>query len=282
MLNYHSSAMLMRMRRLHRHGDGRLFIVPLDHSVADGPILPGGELDPLIGSLARSGVDAVVLHKGRLPYVSPSRFADIGLIVHLSASTVHAPDPDAKYLVASVETAVRLAADAVSVHVNLGSDGEHRQIADLAAVADACHQWNIPLLAMMYPRGPRIQDPHDATLLAHAASLATDLGADIVKLPWARTAAEMVDVVSQSAIPVITAGGPAGGDTGTLLAQVSRMLGAGTAGVAMGRNVFQAADPGRIARQVADIIHRPHSPAPGDRISFADSVRDDTELSLRH
>jgi 2-amino-4,5-dihydroxy-6-oxo-7-(phosphonooxy)heptanoate synthase len=245
----------MRICRLHRYGDDRLFVVPLDHSVADGPILPGNQLDPLIGTLASNGVDAVVLHKGRVPFVDPRRFAHIGLIVHLSASTMHARDPDAKYLVASVETAVRMAADAVSVHVNLGSDEEATQIADLGAVADACAAWSIPLLAMMYPRGPRISDPRDPALLAHAASLATDLGADIVKLPWAHSAQEMSDVVRQSAIPVITAGGPAEQDPSTLLAHVSRMLEGGTAGVAMGRNVFQAPDPGKAARRVAEVIH---------------------------
>ncbi|MEU7230364.1 2-amino-3,7-dideoxy-D-threo-hept-6-ulosonate synthase [Streptomyces chrestomyceticus] len=253
--NHRATAALMRMCRLHRFGDDRLFIVPLDHSVADGPILPGDQLDPLIGTLADNGVDAVVLHKGRVPFVDPRRFADIGLIVHLSASTMHAPDPDAKYLVASVETAVRLAADAVSVHVNLGSDDESTQIADLSAVADACATWRVPLLAMMYPRGPRITDPRDPVLLAHAASLATDLGADIVKLPWAHNAAEMKDVVRQSAIPVITAGGPVERDLSGILSQVSHMLDGGTAGVAMGRNVFQAADPGKVARRVAELVH---------------------------
>ncbi|MDT0444204.1 beta/alpha barrel domain-containing protein [Streptomyces johnsoniae] len=123
-------------------------------------------LAPRVGTLASNGVDAVVPHKGRVPFVDPRRFAGLGLILHLSASTVHAPDPDAKCLVASVESAVRLAAEAVSVHVNLGSDDERRQIADLAAVADACTEWGLPLLAMMYPRGPRITNQRDPALRA--------------------------------------------------------------------------------------------------------------------
>lgn len=255
MMPYRSSAALVRIQRLYRHGDGRLFVVPLDHSVSDGPIVAGSRLDSLIGTLAGSGVDAVVLHKGRLPFVDPGHFTRIGLIVHLSASTAHAPDPDAKYLVASVETAVRMAADAVSVHVNLGSDDERRQIADLGAVADACAEWNIPLMAMMYPRGPRITNPRDPALLAHAASLATDLGADIVKLPAADSPADMADVVSQSAVPVITAGGPVNRSPADVLSHVSHMLNAGTAGVAMGRNVFGAPDAGWMARRVADVVH---------------------------
>lgn len=255
MSSYRSSAAWRRLLRLYRHGDERLFVVPLDHSVSDGPIVEGRGLDPLIDVLARSGVDAVVLHKGRLAHVHPARFTRIGLIVHLSGSTMHAPDPDAKYLVSDVRTAVRLAADAVSVHVNMGSDDEYQQIADLASVADACSEWNLPLLAMMYPRGPKISNPKDPDLLAHAASLATDLGADIVKLPSAGTAAEMADVVRGSAIPIITAGGPRNPESSDVLAQVARMLGAGTAGVAVGRNIFEAKDPELAARQIAELVH---------------------------
>lgn len=148
----------VRLERLFRHDDERLLIVPLDHSVTNGPITGGRRVNHLVGRLAGNGVDAVVLHKGSLRYIEPRWFADLALIVHLSASTAHAADPDAKYLVASVEEALRLGADAVSVHVNVGSREEPQQIADLAAVADACDRWNVPMLAMMYPRGPRIRD----------------------------------------------------------------------------------------------------------------------------
>ncbi|MDA2811408.1 2-amino-3,7-dideoxy-D-threo-hept-6-ulosonate synthase [Nocardiopsis sp. RSe5-2] len=264
MTPYRSSAALMRLRRLHRHGDDRLFVVPLDHSVADGPIVAAERLDPLVGTLTDNGVDAVVLHKGRVPFIDPARFAGMRLVVHLSASTGHAPDPDAKYLVASVEAAVRMAADAVSVHVNLGSDDERRQIADLGAVAEACREWSVPLLAMVYPRGPRVVDPRDPALLAHAASLATDLGADIVKLPSTARPDEMADVVRQSALPVITAGGPVGDEAG-VHEHVRRLLEAGTSGVAMGRNVFWAADPGRAARRLAEVVHPCLRPGLGAR-----------------
>lgn len=62
-------------------------------------------------------------------------------------------------------------------------------------------------------------------------------------------------MVRQSSIPVITAGGPAEPDPSGMLAHVSRMLDGGTAGVAMGRTIFQASDPGKVARQVAEVVH---------------------------
>lgn len=245
----------VRLRRMYGHGGHRMLVVPLDHSISTGPITGGEQLDNLVGRLAGNGVDAVALHKGSLRHVNHQWFARMSLIVHLSASTVHAADPDAKYLVASVEESLRLGADAVSVHVNLGSHDEERQIADLAAVSDACDRWNVPLLAMMYPRGPKI-DPKDPGVVAHAVSLAADLGADIAKTVYVGSVGEMADIVRESPIPVIVAGGPRTSGTGELLSYVDETLRAGTAGVAIGRNIFETPDPGAVARRVADLVHR--------------------------
>lgn len=252
-----SFARQVRLDRLYRHDGERLLVVPLDHSVSDGPVTGGRRVNQLVGRLADNGADAVVLHKGALRYVDPRHFANTSLIVHLSASTAHAPDPDAKYLVASVEEALRVGADAVSVHVNLGSAQEAEQVADLGAVADACDRWNVPLLAMMYPRGPKITDPRDPGLIAHAATLAADLGADIVKTPCAYTVAEMADVTRDCPVPLIVAGGPRQASIDAVLSYVDDALRGGVTGVAMGRNIFAADDPGAATRRIAERIHRP-------------------------
>lgn len=258
-INY-SFARQVRLRRLYRHSNQQLLVVPLDHSITMGPITGGAALNHMVGRLARNGVDAVVLHKGSLRHVDHAWFAETSLVVHLSASTVHASDPHAKYLVANVEESLRLGADAVSVHVNLGSLDEHRQIADLAAVSEACDQWNLPLLAMVYPRGPQIHNPQDPDLVAHAVTLAADLGADIVKTVYVGSVAAMADITRACPIPVIVAGGTQLNNAAELRSYVTAALHGGARGVAMGRNIFQAADPGATARMVADLVHR--GPAP--------------------
>lgn len=252
----------LRLRRLTRHGDGRLLVVPLDHSVSDGPLMPADLLDPLIAGLAASGVDAVVLHQGRVRSVEPAAFGAMALIVHLSASTRHAADPDAKYLVASVSAAVRRGADAVSVHVNVGSRDEARQLADLAAVAEEAERWGVPVLAMMYPRGPRIDDPHSPDLVAHAATLAADLGADVVKVPFAGSTSAMAEVVASCPIPVLVAGGPTREGWPALCDYVEAIMRSGAAGLAIGRNIFQAPDPSDRAGRVAAVVHAGHASQP--------------------
>ncbi len=254
-----SFARQLRLRRLFRHAEDRLLVVPLDHTISNGPVTGGSRVDGLLGRLAAGGADAVVLHKGALRYVNPLWFQQMSLIVHLSASTAHAPDPDAKYLVTSVEEALRLGADAVSVHVNLGSREEARQIADLGAVADACDRWNMPLLAMMYPRGPQVRDGRDPEMVAHGAIIAADLGADLVKVPWVGSRAAMADVVMDCPVRLLVAGGPQQDNLASLLDYVDEVLESGATGLAVGRNIFRALDPLAAVTAVAARVHCPGS-----------------------
>jgi 2-amino-4,5-dihydroxy-6-oxo-7-(phosphooxy)heptanoate synthase len=248
----------IRLRRLFRGGGRRLFVVPLDHSVSDGPVVRGGQLGRLLGQVCDNGADAVVLPKGSVRHLRPHWFTTTSLLVHLSAGTRLAPDPDFKYLVAGVEEALRIGADGVSVHVNLGSDQEAAQIRDLASVGEACDRWNVPLLAMVYPRGPKIVDPRSPALVAHAVTIAADLGADIVKTVFPGSVDALDEITRGCPIPVLIAGGPINTDTDGLLANVEDAMRGGAAGVAIGRNIFASADPAATTRRVSKIVHARH------------------------
>ncbi|WP_327187207.1 2-amino-3,7-dideoxy-D-threo-hept-6-ulosonate synthase [Streptomyces sp. NBC_01334] len=243
-----------RVQRIVHSASGTTFLVPLDHSLADGPVASAAGFAGLVEAMAANEVDGIIVHKGRVRFLPTDALGRLALIVHLNGSTQHAPDVDAKILVGAVEEAVALGADGVSVHINLGSSTEAAQLTDLGAVAGSCARWGLPLLAMVYPRGPRITDPADPVLLAHAANVAADLGADIVKLPYTGSPLTMREVVAASPIPVVTAGGVLE-DTGKFLDLIDSTMESGVLGVAVGRNVFQAPDPGALARSVARRVH---------------------------
>ena len=245
----------LRTRRIVHPVSGTSFLVPLDHSLADGPVSTAAGFAGLVAALAANEVDGIIVHKGRVRFLPTDLLGRLALIVHLSGSTRFAPDTDAKVLVGAVAEAVALGADGVSVHINLGSSNEAAQLSDFGLVADRCARWGLPLLAMVYPRGPRIADPTDPTLLAHAANVAADLGADIVKLPFTGSPATMREVVDASPIPVVTAGGGVLGDPGAFLDLIDSTMDSGVLGVAVGRNIFRAADPGQLARLVAQRVH---------------------------
>ncbi|MFF5295263.1 2-amino-3,7-dideoxy-D-threo-hept-6-ulosonate synthase [Paractinoplanes globisporus] len=247
-----SFARRLRLRRLYRHDSAGLLVVPLDHAIGAGPLAHRGTLDSLVARLADGGADAVVLHKGAVPRVRPDRFRALSLVLHLNASTGLAADPDAKYPVATVPEALRLGAEAVSVHVNVGSATEDRQIAHLAATAEQCDRWGVPLLAMMYVRGPAV-DSRDPAQIAHALAIAAELGADLVKTALPDDPTAIARITAGCPVPVLAAGGEADGANVSRLAAAMR---AGAGGVAAGRAVFTADDPGEVTARLADLVHR--------------------------
>jgi 2-amino-4,5-dihydroxy-6-oxo-7-(phosphooxy)heptanoate synthase len=242
----------IRLARLSRHGDGRFLLVPLDHSVSDGPITTASGFEKLVHELVSGGADGIVVHKGRARAIDPELLASCSLVVHLSASTAHSPDVNAKVLVGDVEDAIRLGADAVSVHVNIGADTEAAQLADLGAVAAACDRWGMPLLAMIYPRGPRVSDPHAPELLSHVVNIAADLGVDLVKTVFASPPERMAEVVENSPLPIIVAGGAG---TAGLADFAEAAMAAGCRGLAVGRRVFGSPNPRATVVQLAELIH---------------------------
>jgi 2-amino-4,5-dihydroxy-6-oxo-7-(phosphonooxy)heptanoate synthase len=252
----------LRIEALSRARDERYVLVPLDHSVADGPIADWPAFVKLVRSVTRAGADGIVVHKGRARSLASEDLGGASLLVHLSASTGHGPDPDAKVLVGDLEDVIRLGASAVSLHINMGSETESRQLHDLGTVASWCERFGVPLLAMIYPRGRTIANPRDAKLLAHAANLAADLGADLVKIPQAESAAEMRDVVRSSPIPVVVAGGVPSADYEALRASARMLVEAGCSGLAAGRTIFTAADPGLVTALLVDAVHGTSSPSP--------------------
>jgi 2-amino-4,5-dihydroxy-6-oxo-7-(phosphonooxy)heptanoate synthase len=243
----------LRLRRLSLAGDNRYLFVPLDHSVSDGPVVPAGLWDDLLRALVTGGADGIIVHKGRARTLAPDILKDCALVVHLSASTACSDDVDAKVLVGEVEEAVRLGADAVSVHVNIGSDTERQQLADLGAVARSCDTWGMPLIAMVYPRGPRIENPRDPALLAHLVNVAADLGADMVKTSVALPVDRMSEVVANSPIPVLAAGGPPDGSD--LIEYGASVMAAGCGGLAVGRRIFSNPSPASLVSRLAAVVH---------------------------
>jgi len=131
---------------------------------------------------------------------------DIGLILHLSASTSIGPDPNEKVLVNTVTNALKMGADAVSIHVNIGADSEARMLADLGRIAVECMEWGMPLLAMMYPRGKKIENEYQVDYVSLAARVAAELGADIVKTVYTGDPDSFREVTRGCPAPVVVAG----------------------------------------------------------------------------
>ena len=227
----------------------------MDHGVSDGPMKGIIDIDKTVESISQGGADAILMHKGIVEQGHRGYGKDIGLIVHLSASTSLAPNPNNKVIVTSVEKAIQLGADAVSVHVNLGSETESEMLQELGEISETCSYWGIPLLAMMYPRGQKVENEHDVELVKHAARVGSELGVDIVKTNYTGDPDSFKEVVEGALVPVVIAGGPKVDTDEELLQMVKDSIEVGGAGVAFGRNLFQAENPGKITKAISEVVH---------------------------
>jgi fructose-bisphosphate aldolase/2-amino-3,7-dideoxy-D-threo-hept-6-ulosonate synthase len=113
----------------------------------------------------------------------------------------------------------------------------------------------MPLLAMLYPRGPKVTSEHDVEYVKHAARIGAELGADIVKTNYTGDIDTFKEVVSGCPVPIVVAGGPRMDTEQQLLEMVYDSLQAGGKGVAIGRNVFQSDDPTKLVSHISKIVH---------------------------
>ena len=243
----------IRMERIMDRTSGKTVIIPMDHGVTMGPISGLVRIRETVDAVARGGANAIVLHKGLVEAAGSRK--DLGLIVHLSASTRMASDSTCKIIVCTVEEAIKLGADAVSVHVNLGAEDEKAMLRDLGATAREAMEWGMPLLAMMYTRGPRVKKEFDVEWVKHAARVGAELGADLVKVAYTGSPETFREVVEGCCVPVVIAGGERMGNDREILEMVEGALKAGGAGVSIGRNVFQHRDPFKIVQSICRIVH---------------------------
>ena len=244
----------IRLERIMNRNTRKTIIVPMDHGVSLGPIEGLWDLPEAVNAVAEGGANAVLGHIGLALHGHRQRGHDVGLILHLSASTSIGPDPNEKVLVNSVTNALKMGADAVSIHVNIGADSESQMLSDLGKVAIECMEWGMPLLAMMYPRGRKITDEHAVEHVRLAARVAAELGADLVKTNYTGDPDSFREVTRGCPAPIVVAGGSKTDDLTTLELIEGSMEG-GAAGISVGRNAFQHHNPAAFVRACAMIVH---------------------------
>jgi predicted phospho-2-dehydro-3-deoxyheptonate aldolase len=227
----------------------------MDHGVTVGPIEGLGDMRTTVSKIVAGGANAILMHKGIVHAGHRGGGRDIGLIIHLSGGTSMSPDPNAKELVCTVEEAIKLGADAVSVQINLGADTDKEMLNQLGFVSGKCLEWQMPLVAMMYTRGAKIKNEYDVNNIKHAARVGAELGADIVKVVYTGSVESFNEVVEGCPVPVVIAGGPKMDSDEDIFKMVEGALKAGAKGISIGRNVFQHKKPEKMVAAMCEMVH---------------------------
>ena len=244
----------IRMERIMDRKTGNAVIVPMDHGISSGPLSGLIDMKQTVDDVSNGGATAVLMHKGLIRYSYRQSGRDVGLIMHLSASTSLGPMVNSKVQITTIEEAIQYGADAVSIHINFGSEDEPSMLESAGEISRQCNQWGMPLIIMAYPRGPQIKNQYDPEAIAHCARAAAEIGADLVKVSYTGDIDTFKEVCKGALAPVVIAGGPQMNSDMDILNMVHDSLEAGGHGASIGRNIFQNRNVRGITKAISSII----------------------------
>ncbi|MBN2155941.1 MAG: fructose-bisphosphate aldolase [Candidatus Lokiarchaeota archaeon] len=253
----------LRLKRIGNNLSENFLFFTIDHGITYG-VLPGlDNVGDLITKVGSGGADAVILHKGNAKNVLFTNTYELkpfqqglGLIIHLNGSPNFSPNPNLKIPVCSVSEALQYGADAVSMHVNIGDDGDGEMLELLGEVSEDCMNWGVPLLTMIYPRGPNVKSEYDPGLISHCVRIGVELGADIIKTNYTGDIDSFKTICEITPIPIVVAGGPKQKDSIDFYRMISDAMAAGARGAAVGRNIFGSTNPKRSTQIISSIVHK--------------------------
>lgn len=267
----------IRLGRILPPPTGHGVVVAASHGVMGGP--PAGlrtrdDIDRTFTQLDLA--DAVMVNPGMLPLVE-DRFVGRcapGLVLHLDWKNhnrkIYQPGTDGRSegVLAQLATLDEVAAagfDAVMTYLYVGhrdSRLERDEIERNARIVRDCER--LGLVVIIEPRSALEAEGPDATgadVMSLYCRIASDIGADIVKVVWPSGGADdFAQIVDSCLAPVLLAGGPGGDDIESTSDLATQAMFAGAVGVMFGRRVFRADKPAEVLSVLRGIVHGKHDP----------------------
>ncbi|TDB59763.1 class I fructose-bisphosphate aldolase [Photorhabdus khanii] len=248
---------LRESRLLFPHSNKGL-IVPIDHGLTMGPILGLQNIDAVEPWINNNYVSAILAHKGVLEklILRGALRPSIGVILHINGMPTISASPDTKILVASIEAALQLGADAVSIQINFTGKNFEHNLSILGMVTDIAHEAGLPVLTMLYDKVIAESSEIKMERLHHLIRIVTELGSDAIKIGFPDSETSIIEIVSLhgSDIKIFFAGGEKTADN-ILINNTKIAISAGASGLCVGRNVFQNLNPQSLLKNLYECIN---------------------------
>ena len=230
---------LVRLNRLFAHPSGRLCSVAIDHFIDYDGGLPASlrHFRPTLAAIMAGKPDAVTMHKGIAASAWGPYAGRAALIIQ---STLARVDGLAHEQWATPEEAVRLGADAIACTAFIRGDAEAMQLRAIGEVVREAEHFDLPVIFHIYPRHldgvPRVS--HEPEDVAWAVRCAVETGVDVVKTPYCGDIRAFAEIVADSPLPVVCAGGPQSRSLEGALETMVEVIESGARGATVGRNIW--------------------------------------------
>jgi putative autoinducer-2 (AI-2) aldolase len=242
-----------RLARIFQPRTGRTLMLAIDHGYFQGPTTGLERIDLSILPLVPY-CDALMLTRGILRSTVPPDTSK-PIVMRASGGPSILKELSDEEIAVDVEDAVRMNVAAMAVQVFIGGEFETKSVANLTRLVDLGLRYGIPVMAVT---AVGREMARDAKYFRLACRIVAELGAHIVKTYYV---AEGFDTVTASCpVPIVMAGGKKLPEI-EALTMAHQAIEQGAAGVDMGRNIFQAANPVAMIQAVRKVVHEGATPA---------------------
>lgn len=261
----------VRLRRL--LGDiGRGVFVAVDQAVPRGVAPRLASIDSTLAAIAAGRPNAITMHKGLAAGPFAQYAGTVPLILKCSTfSTEYHPTYDA--VVATVDEAVRLGADAIAMGISTGSKRQSEMFEALGRLTTAASAAGIPVVCHSYPSGELVpkEEQYSVEHVLYAARAAAEFGADIIKTWYTGSPETFREVVDGTPAVVMVAGGAKLPTDEAVLEMAAGAMAAGARGLTFGRNVWAAQDVTRMVTALGAVVRDGASVAEAQRLLHGES-----------
>lgn len=239
---------------------GKALYLAYDQGLEHGPESDFNDknVDPLyILDIAKKGkYQAVVFGKGIAEkYNKEIRASKVPLIVKLNGKTsLHKGTEPYSAPLGTVAEAIKLGASAVGYTIYIGSAFEARMFRDFERIEREAHAKGIPVITWIYPRGKAIKNDVSREIMAYAARVGLELGADIVKMKWNGKVNDLKWAVKSAGRTKIVISGGSKKSESEFLKETKKVIDAGAAGLAIGRNIWQSKEPLELSKKLMKTV----------------------------
>lgn len=237
---------------------GKALFLAYDQGLEHGPIDFNDEnVDPnFIIDIAKKGrFNAVIFQKGVAEkYSKEIKRSKVPLIIKLNGKTSLVKGEPVSLQLCGVMEAVKLGAIAVGYTIYIGSEHESLMMKEFEGIEREAHSLGMPVILWAYPRGRGVENKSERELMAYAARVGLELGADIIKIKYDGSEEDLKWAVKSAGRTKVVVAGGIKQDEKKLLKQAEEIMHSGCIGMAIGRNIWQNKNPVELTKKVKRII----------------------------
>jgi len=226
----------------------------LEHGPAD---FNDKNVDPkyIIDIAKKGGFNALIFQKGIVEkYQKEILQSKVPLIIKLNGKTKISKGEPFSPLVCTVKEAIKLKASAVGYTIYIGSQYEAKMFEEFEKIEREAHSKGLPVVTWIYPRGKNVKNDASREMMAYAARVGLELGADVVKIKYGGSSSDLKWAVKAAGkTRVVIAGGTKKSEA-DFLKQVKDIMDSGASGLAIGRNIWQNPEPLEITKKIKKIV----------------------------